>query len=135
MKKRKKAPPLPTLPATRVLLSPVPSPLGPLSRERWTGRSEGENPLVFAITLPLFPQGETSVFFTRLRENYLSFLTKKAQEKRDGVWFGGMDFTVEENTVTLLSAFSPFEEKRFLPVAKIRLSPEGDVEKVKQKKK
>ena len=121
--KKKKAPPekIPTL---------------PFSREKSNGKIEGVSTVVYSFTLPKLSGEEFEdchALLSKLKEAFLLFLEKESKKEREGVYLGTLSFQAEENILTLLSSFSPFEEKEERPVARFLLSPTGKLERILKK--
>ncbi len=131
-KKQSTKPPLP-LPE-EITLPPVPTPLGPLVRRRWSGKLMGETTVSYSLTLPRLPHGESDLFLNQLRERYFRFLLAASQKKRNEVWFGGLDWSLEGSDLILTHSFSPFREKEWHVAAILTLSSEGAILGIQRKK-
>ena len=107
----------------------------PLSffEQKETGKFKGESTVVYSLTLPDLSKEEfqeSLLFFEKIKENFLSFLEKESQKKREGVNLGTLSFQVKDNTLTLYSSYTPFEQKEEKAVAKIFFSPKGNITKI-----
>ncbi len=131
-KKQSSKPPIP-LPE-EITLSAVPTALGPMSRRRWSGKLMDKTTVSYSLTLPLLPIPESNLFLSQLRERYFRFLLAASQKKREEVWFGGLDWSLEGSHLVLTHSFSPFREKEWQVAAILKLSPEGAILGIQRKK-
>lgn len=137
MKKQRLSKPLPFLSDPR-LLPGKRCDLGDATLREWTGKIQGKSLISYRFRLPRLslPEfAETERYLEEIRDAYLSFLAKKSEEMRDGVFFGGLEFQFQKNTLILSAAFCPFEERTFSPCVVLTLSPKGAITRLSTPKK
>ena len=110
------------------------TPWGKVFRKKYTGKITGEKAVVYSLS---FPDSESEAFgeirdlLGEILENYLLFLEEKSQNTEEDL-FGGLSFSVEEDGFLLIAALCPLAERRFRPVARFTLTPEGSLQSVRK---
>lgn len=105
----------------------------PFFAQKETGKFQGDSTVVYSLSLPYLSNKEfeeSRLFFEKVKEAFLSFLEKESKKKREGVNLGTLSFQSKENTLTLYSSYTPFEEKNEKAVAKIFFSQKGTITKI-----
>lgn len=108
----------------------VPAPLPPLDSREKRGKFADKSTVAYRLTLPVLPDSREDVFFSRLGDAFLSFLEKESKKERDEVFFGGITFSAEQDSLLLLFAFCPFSLREFQPFARLTFDDNGQLQDV-----
>ena len=108
----------------------------PIAHSR-RGKFQNRSTIAYSLSPPSNESNtEFALFAAKTEEAFLSFLERESQKKHSGVMFGGMLWQKEENGAILLSsAFCPFENRNFLPRARIFATTSGNIESIRKIKK
>ena len=107
----------------------------PFFSKKENGKIQNESTVVYSFSLPCLAVEEfedCKDFLLETKKAFLSFLEKESKKKREGTFLGTLSFQAEENRVTLLSSFSPFEEKNERKVATFTFSEKGKLIKIER---
>ena len=111
------------------------APWGRVYRKKYTGKITGEKAVVYSLAIPHMESeafGEIRDLLKEILEEYSLFLEEKSREAGEDL-FGGLSLSVEEDGFWLSAALCPLAERRFRPVARFTLTPEGGLRKIQKK--
>ncbi len=84
----------------------------------------------FSPAPKLIADSEFSLFAKKIETAFYSFLKEEAKKDHKGVMFGGIAWKEDEGAYLLCSAFSPFEDRKFIPRARIRTDENGAIRSI-----